>query len=104
MLHEHRAHVEVLVEEPAGLGPVGADPSDHGRQVDHDVGLGSGQQPLDVCFPGEIVLGFARRLDVPASRIAKGRNHMTPEKTSAAGDQNSAVSHRCPPLRMTNQT
>ena len=40
VLHEHRAHVQVLVEEAARLGLVRADAADHRRQVDDDLGLG----------------------------------------------------------------
>ena len=56
MLHEQRAHHQVLVVELAGILPVRADAADDRREVDDDVGPMNVVEPLHVLFVDEVEL------------------------------------------------
>ena len=58
------AHDRVLVEEPARVLAVGADPADDGREVDDDVGPTVGERPLDVGAATQVVVAAAGDEDV----------------------------------------
>ena len=89
MLHEHGAHVQVLVEEAAGLGAVRPDPADHGSQVHDDLRTNVIQQLDDITLVRQVLIPqLSRRRDPSAAaRAAKRRNDVPAEKSSAAGHQ-----------------
>ena len=64
VLDEVQAHRQVVVEEQAGVGPVGADPAHPRRQVDHHAGLELAIHGRDVVLAREIEFGRLRHDEI----------------------------------------
>src|SRR5262249_17138002 len=88
-----RAHVEVLVEEPPRLQPVGADPADDGGEVHDDFGSGVGVEANHVGLARQVVLGPPRRHDIIAA-FPEQPGNVPAAKTAAAGDGYARARHR----------
>jgi hypothetical protein len=90
VLHQERAHDQIVVEEPAGSGPVGPDAADDRRQVDDHVGAGVLVQPGDRGLGGEVVLPPPRHHDVPAAPRSQRVHDVAAEEAGATGHENPA--------------
>ena len=103
LLHELRAHHQVVVEEPAGVLAVGADAADHRREMDDDVGPRVVQQAHDVRLVGAgRTRGCAARR-AAGSRAARAhrprsapRKPAPPVTTTRLPAQNSAIGATAP--------
>ena len=99
-LQQLDAHERVLVEEPARLVPVGADPADHRGQVHDRVGAGVGQHPVDLGPPAQVVAGPAEGEHLGAVALQLGGDVAAEEAGApghddgGAGDPHAVDPHR----------
>ena len=84
-LHQLDAHHSVLVEEAAGVCPVGADPPDDGRQVHHDVGTRVGERPVDRGGVAQVVVRAPGHEDLGGAGVGELGDDATAEEPGAAG-------------------
>ena len=84
---EHvRSHHEVRVPVAAGVRAVGADPADLGGQVEDELRLGVGEEPLRLVETRQVVVGAAS--DEGLDRVlAEPVDEVRPEEASTAGDE-----------------
>ena len=92
LLHDHRAHHHVFVEEPAGRLPVGADAADDRGEMNDDLRFEIGVHAADVRLVRQVVVRFAGRGERTAVAPRECSHHMAAEKTVAAGDEDALAS------------
>jgi hypothetical protein len=98
------AHDGVVVEEAAGVGPIGADATYDRGQVNHNLRPMFREETLDGVAAREIVIGVGGNEDVTAARLLKPPDQVTPEESRAARDYNSfacQTNHECLPSAVT---
>ena len=85
VLERQGAHLQVVVEETSRVLAIGADAADNRREVNDDVRLDVGVQPLHRRLVGQVVLRLPRRDDVPAAAALELGDDVPAEKAAAAG-------------------
>ena len=91
MLHQERAHDEILVEKLSWVLPVGADAADHGREVYDDVRLRVTVERLDRILPRQVELTLSWRNHILAASLGEFLENMTAEESPATGHNNAFV-------------
>ena len=89
LLEHVGAHHQVRVPVAPGVGPVGADAADLGREVEHDLRLGLVEQPGRVGHVGEVDLDAPRDGDVVAVGL-EALDEVRAEEPATACDENPA--------------
>ena len=86
LLEDVRAHREVREPVAAGIRAIGADSTDLGGEVEHELGIRIAEHPRGVVHRREVVVGAARDDDLVAVGF-EPFDEVRPEEPSAAGDQ-----------------
>ena len=91
------AHHQVLVEEPARVVAVGADPADHGGQMEDHVGCRGLEQAYDRGLVQQIELALAWDGDRTAAQRPQAIDDEGAQETGAARHDHAPI----PPVRAT---
>src|SRR5262249_40880547 len=89
LLEHVHAHLQIRVPVAAGVGAVGTDPADLGREVEDELRLGFGKQTLGVGLVRQVVGGAPRDEDVGAAG-GQQLEEVRSEEATAAGDEDAA--------------
>jgi hypothetical protein len=84
-----RAHHQVRVPVAAGIGAVGADAADLGREVEDELRVAVAEEPLGVVAPRQVVVAPPRREDLVAP-LLEPLDEVRAEEAYAAGDEDAA--------------
>ena len=87
LLEHVGAHHQVRVPVAPGVRPVGADPADLGREVEHELRLGLVEQPRRLGHVGEVDLDAPRHGDVVAVGL-EALDEVRAEEPASARDEN----------------
>jgi len=91
LLHQLDAHDEVFIKEAPGVLAIGADPADHGREMDDRLRPRLAHQARNRLRFAQVVIAGTRCGDVVKSSARQLLDHEAAEKARTAGDQDARV-------------